>query len=84
MNRLSCRHWSHRRRPCFGRAGAGWLVWPSLSISDISQAVARDTGRTLTFAGRARMSLWPELAIELRDVELSNPAGVFGWSVRGR
>lgn len=61
-----------------GGLGAGWLVWPSLSISEISQAVARDTGRTLTFAGRARMSLWPELAIELRDVELSNPAGVSG------
>jgi AsmA protein len=51
----------------------GWLVLPSLSASGIKQAVARDTGRTVSFAGRPRLSLWPELAIELRDVELSNP-----------
>jgi AsmA protein len=35
--------------------------------------VARETGRTISFAGSPRLSVWPELAIELRNVELSNP-----------
>jgi AsmA protein len=39
--------------------------------------VARETGRTISFAGRPRLSLWPELAIELRAVELSNPPDMF-------
>ncbi|HUE46077.1 MAG TPA: AsmA family protein [Aestuariivirgaceae bacterium] len=51
----------------------GWLLLPGLGGSEIRQAVARDTGRTISFAGSPRLSVWPELAIELRDVELSNP-----------
>jgi AsmA protein len=52
----------------------GWLLLSALGESEIKQAVARDTGRTISFAGTPRLSVWPELAIELRNVELSNPA----------
>lgn len=55
----------------------GWLLLPGLGESEIKQAVARDTGRTISFAGTPRLSVWPELAIELRDVELSNPKEMF-------
>jgi AsmA protein len=51
----------------------GWLLLPALGDSEIRQAVARETGRTISFAGSPRLSVWPELAIELRNVELSNP-----------
>jgi AsmA protein len=51
----------------------GWLLLPALGDSEIRQAVARETGRTISFAGGPRLSVWPELAIELRNVELSNP-----------
>jgi AsmA protein len=52
----------------------GWLLLPGFGGSEIRQAVARETGRSISFAGSPRLSVWPELAIELRDVELSNPA----------
>jgi AsmA protein len=55
----------------------GWLLLPMLSGAGIKEAVARDTGRSITFAGRPRLSLWPDVAIELRAVELSNPADMF-------
>ena len=55
---------------------AAWLLLPALSESRIKEAVARDTGRSISFAGRPRLSLWPEPAVELRDVELSNPPGM--------
>jgi AsmA protein len=51
----------------------GWLLLPGLGGAEIRQAVARETGRTISFAGTPRLSVWPELAIELRNVELSNP-----------
>lgn len=53
-----------------------WLLVPMLGEARIKQAVARETGRTIAFAGRPRISLWPDIAIELRDVELSNPQGM--------
>ena len=54
-----------------------WLLAPALSESAIKQAVARETGLTVVFAGRPRLSLWPDLAVELRNVELSNPPEMF-------
>jgi len=54
----------------------GWLLLPVLSESGIRQAVERHTARSIAFAGRPRLSLWPELAVELRQVELSNPPGM--------
>jgi AsmA protein len=55
----------------------GGLISSSLSNLDIEEAVERHTGRTITFTGRPRLSLWPELAFELRNVELSNPPDTF-------
>jgi AsmA protein len=55
----------------------GGLISSSLSNLDIEAAVERHTGRTISFTGRPRLSLWPELAIELRNVELSNPPDTF-------
>jgi AsmA protein len=56
----------------------GWLLMPALGEAEIKQTVLRETGRSVTFAGRPRLSVWPELAIELRSVELSNPPDMAG------
>lgn len=56
-----------------GGLALGWLLLPALGEAEIKQAVGRETGRELTFAGQPRLTLWPELAIELSDIELSNP-----------
>jgi AsmA protein len=58
----------------------GFLLLPLLGEAGIKQAVERETGRSISFAGGPRLSLWPELAVELRGVELANPPGMSeGW-----
>lgn len=58
----------------------GFVLLPLLGESGIRQAVERETGRSISFAGGPRLSLWPELAVELRGVELANPPGMSeGW-----
>ena len=54
----------------------GWVLLPVLGETGIREAVERHTERSIAFAGKPRLSLWPELAVELRQVELSNPPGM--------
>lgn len=58
-------------------AALPFLLTPASLAAQLQQAVKSATGRTLELAGRPRLSLWPEIAIELDGVELSNPPGMF-------
>ena len=60
---------------------ASRLLSPRFIGDQIVAAVARETGRRLSFSGQPRITFWPRLSVRLRDVVLSNPprmgAGAF-------
>ncbi len=45
---------------------------PAFIIRQVTEAVQRETGRSLT-VGSANITLWPQLAVSLKDVRLSDP-----------
>lgn len=51
-----------------------WLDAEQLK-QQFSAQVQQQTGRTLQIKGAAELSLWPQLALRLHDVQLGNPAG---------
>ena len=49
------------------------LTSPTFLVARIGQAVQQATGRTLQVGGPPRLTLFPRIAVVLRDVRLSNP-----------
>ncbi len=43
----------------------------------LRQAVKAETGRTLTIGEAPKLVFWPDFAVTLKDVRLSNPPGMF-------
>ncbi len=52
---------------------ASRLLSPRFVGEQIVAAMARETGRRLSFSGQPRITFWPRLSVRLRDVVLSNP-----------
>ena len=47
----------------------------------LKQAVKAETGRTLTIGEAPKLVFWPDFAVTLKDVRLSNPPGLFEGQV---
>jgi AsmA protein len=47
----------------------------------LKEAVKAETGRTLTIGEAPRLVFWPDFAVTLKDVHLSNPPGLFEGQV---
>ena len=58
-------------------AALPFLISPEFIGEQMQVAVKRATGRTLTIGSPPRLKFWPELAVELDKVALSNPPGMF-------
>lgn len=43
----------------------------------LKQAVKAETGRTLTIGEAPKLVFWPDFAVTLKDVRLSNPPGIY-------
>ncbi len=50
---------------------------PAFVAGKLSAAVEAATGRSLVMGSAPRLTLWPELAVEIDNVVLSNPPGMF-------
>ena len=47
----------------------------------LKQAIKAETGRTLTIGEAPKLVFWPDFAVTLKDVRLSNPPGLFEGQV---
>ena len=57
----------------------GWAVThPGFAIYQLQDYVAQKTGRTLLVKGGATLEFFPQLAVRLNDVAISNPDGMEG------
>jgi len=54
-----------------------FVLSPAFISAKLSEAVEQATGRRLLMGGAPRLSLWPELAVEIDDVVLGNPQGMY-------
>src|SRR5579863_8837995 len=59
-------------------AAIPFLVSTDLAKRRIAEEIARLTGRAVTFAGEPRVSFFPHINVELRDVTLANPEKMKG------
>ena len=50
---------------------------PAFLADKLAAAVKDTTGRSLVIGSAPRLTLWPELAVEIDNVVLSNPPGMF-------
>ncbi|WP_119390010.1 AsmA family protein [Taklimakanibacter lacteus] len=61
---------------------AGVLALPFIIPHDfiggqLKQAIKAETGRTLTIGEAPKLVFWPDFAVTLKDVRLSNPPGMY-------
>lgn len=54
-----------------------FVLSPAFIGGKLSEAVEQATGRRLVIGGAPRLALWPELAVEIDDVVLANPQGMY-------
>ena len=54
-----------------------FVLSPSFIADRLAQAVHQATGRTLVMGGPPHLSLWPQIAVDIDNVVLSNPPGMF-------
>ena len=59
-------------------AAIPFLVSTDLAKRRIAEEIARLTGRAVTFAGEPKVSFFPHINVELRDVTLANPEAMKG------
>ncbi len=59
-------------------AALPFLVSTDLAKRGIADEITRLTGRAVTFAGQPRVSFFPHINVELRDVTLANPERMKG------
>ncbi|MDH3742387.1 MAG: AsmA family protein [Hyphomicrobiales bacterium] len=62
-------------------AAIPFLITPEFIGEQMQVAVKKATGRTLTIDGAPRLTYWPELAVELDNVALSNPPGMLEGNI---
>ncbi len=54
-----------------------FVLSPAFIADQLAQSVHQATGRTLVMGDSPRLSLWPEIAVDIDNVVLSNPPGMF-------
>ncbi len=54
-----------------------FVLSPAFIAGKLSAAVEQATGRVLVMGSAPRLSLWPEIAVEIDNVVLGNPPGMF-------
>ena len=59
-----------------GLAALPLMITPDFVGEQLQAAVKKATGRTLQISAPPKLSYWPELAVELNGVALSNPPGM--------
>ena len=59
-------------------AAIPFLVSTDLAKRRIAEEIGRLTGRAVSFAGEPRVSFFPHINVELRDISLANPEGMSG------
>jgi AsmA protein len=59
-------------------AAIPFLVSTDLAKRRIAEEIARLTGRAVTFAGEPKVSFFPHINVELRDISLANPETMKG------
>ncbi len=64
-----------------GLAALPFVLSPGFIGEQMQAAVKKATGRTLEISGEPKLSYWPELAVEMDGVSLSNPPGMFDGKV---
>ncbi|MGI9465215.1 MAG: AsmA family protein [Aestuariivirgaceae bacterium] len=64
-----------------GLAAVPLLITPEFIGEQMQAAVKKATGRSLTMNDAPRLTYWPELAVELKGVALSNPPGMFDGKI---
>ena len=52
------------------------LASPTFIVQQLQQQVKQQTGRTLIIGGKPAISIFPQIAVSLPDVRLSNPPGM--------
>ncbi|MGI9465023.1 MAG: AsmA family protein, partial [Aestuariivirgaceae bacterium] len=64
-----------------GLAAIPFVITPDFIGEQMQAAIKSATGRTLTIDGAPKLTYWPELAVELDNVSLSNPPGMLDGNV---